>query len=100
MAYDRNFAGCLTILGALRERNRSLTVAAQLGLRRGLMEPSVVNRAESTRLLPSRDRQGAVSPKRLSTQFCGSPRRAHNRTVMLVHLGITMSDARTVTLLL
>src|SRR5580658_8884905 len=27
----------------------------------------VVNRAESTRLLPSRNRQGAVSPKRLST---------------------------------
>jgi hypothetical protein len=26
-----------------------------------------VNRAKSTRLLPSRDRQGAVSPKQLST---------------------------------
>ena len=33
----------------------------------GLMERSVVRRAESTRLLPSRDRQGAVYPKRLST---------------------------------
>jgi len=31
-----------------------------------------VNRAESTRLLPSRDRQGAVSPKRLSTIVHGT----------------------------
>src|ERR1700733_13377789 len=40
--------GYLTVLGILMERNRSLTVAAQLGLRRGRMERSVVNRAEST----------------------------------------------------
>jgi sortase A len=32
-----------------------------------------VNRAESTRLLPSRDRQGAVSPERLSTRPQAAP---------------------------
>jgi hypothetical protein len=40
-----------------------------------------VNRAESTRLLPSRDRQGAVSPKRLSTLEEALVAQVHHRVL-------------------
>src|SRR5580704_10381776 len=50
-----------------------------------------VSRAESTRLLPSRDRQGAVSPKRLST-------RGHSFVISIERKGVCPRSTRPHTL--
>src|SRR5580698_5172692 len=50
----------LTVLGILMERNRSLTVAAQLGLRRGLMERS------ETPPHPDKKRSQSSRPRRIN----------------------------------